>query len=175
MNESMKDLTLGCRIAHLRKAQGLTQDALAERLCITPQAVSKWENDQSCPDIMTLPQLSQLLQVSIDTLLTGSAPAASGAPTAPARKPEELIVRLAITETGGDRFNINLPFTVFRLAARYGKISITWNESDVSLEQRASMLAGIDFRTMVQMIESGVTGKLLELNDDGERLVIWTE
>jgi transcriptional regulator with XRE-family HTH domain len=175
MNESMKDLTLGCRIAHLRKAQGLTQDALAERLCITPQAVSKWENDQSCPDIMTLPQLSQLLQVSIDTLLTGSAPAASGAPAAPARKPEELIVRLAITETGGDRFNINLPFTVFRLAARYGMISITWNDSEVSLEQQASMLAGIDFRTMVQMIESGVTGKLLELNDDGERLVIWTE
>ena len=35
MNESMKDLTLGRRIAHLRKAQGLTQDALAERLCIT--------------------------------------------------------------------------------------------------------------------------------------------
>lgn len=47
MNESMKDLTLGRRIAHLRKAQGLTQDALAERLCITPQAVSKWENEVS--------------------------------------------------------------------------------------------------------------------------------
>ena len=54
-------------------------------------------------------------------------------------------------------------------------ISITWNDSEVSLEQQASMLADIDFRTMVQMIESGVTGKLLELNDDGERLVIWTE
>lgn len=48
MNESMKDLTLGRRIAALRKAQGLTQEALSERMNITPQAVSKWENDLSC-------------------------------------------------------------------------------------------------------------------------------
>ena len=41
MNESMKELTLGRRIAHFRKSQGLTQEALAERLGITPQAVSK--------------------------------------------------------------------------------------------------------------------------------------
>lgn len=37
------------------------------------------------------------------------------------------------------------------------------------------LLAELDFRTMVQMIESGVTGRLLALHDDGERLVIWTE
>lgn len=172
MNESMKDLTLGRRIAHLRKAQGLTQDALAERLCITPQAVSKWENDQSCPDIMTLPQLSQLLQVSIDTLLTG---VVSSQPAAPAKKPEELIVRMAITGEDGERVCINLPFTVFRLGARYGKITITWHENEVDFSSMSPSLAGVDFNTMVQMIESGVTGKLLELNDDGERFVIWTE
>ena len=175
MNESMKDLSLGRRIAALRKAQGLTQEALSERMNITPQAVSKWENDLSCPDVTSLPQLAQLLGVSIDALLTGSEPAMPGMSAAPARNPEELIVRLTITEEGGNRFNLNLPFTVFRLAARYGMISITWNDSEVSMEQKASLLAGIDFRTMVQMIESGVTGKLLELNDDAERLVIWAE
>ena len=37
------------------------------------------------------------------------------------------------------------------------------------------LLAELDFRTMVQVIESGVTGRLLDLHDDGERLVIWTE
>jgi len=172
MNDNLQDLTLGRRIAHLRKAQGLTQDALSEQLSITPQAISKWENDQSCPDVMTLPRLSQLLQVSIDTLLTG---VESGQPAAPAKKPEELIVRMAITSEDGERVCINLPFTVFRLGARYGMITITWHENEVDFSSMSPSLAGVDFNTMVQMIESGVTGKLLELNDDGEQFVIWTE
>ena len=49
--------TLGERIAEKRKARGLKQDELAEMLGISAQAVSKWENDVSCPDIMTLPLL----------------------------------------------------------------------------------------------------------------------
>jgi len=52
-----------------RKRLGLTQDALAEQLGVTAQAVSKWENDQSCPDIATLPKLADLFGVSVDTLL----------------------------------------------------------------------------------------------------------
>lgn len=178
MNENLKELTLGRRIAHFRKAQGFTQEVLAESLSVTAQAVSKWENDLSCPDIMTLPKLARYLEISIDTLLTGEAPAAPGAPAAPARKPEELIVRMAFTEAEGNRFNVNLPFTVFKLGARFGMISITWNAQDgseVSAEQKTTLLGGLDFNTMVQMIESGVTGKLLDLDDEGERLVIWTE
>lgn len=61
--------TLGKRIARYRKQLGLTQDALAEKLGITAQAVSKWENDQSCPDIATLPKLSEIFGISIDELL----------------------------------------------------------------------------------------------------------
>ncbi len=177
MKESMKELSLGQRIAVLRREQGMTQEALSEALNITPQAVSKWENNQSCPDIMTLPPLAQLLGVSVDTLLTGEMPDVSGAIPHPARKPEELIVRIMIDEQDGNRFNVNLPFTVFRLGTRYGMIDITWNgnEGEVSAQKKASLLAGLDFNTMVRMIESGVTGKLLELEDDGERLVIWTE
>jgi transcriptional regulator with XRE-family HTH domain len=172
MNDNLQDLTLGRRIAHLRKAQGLTQDDLSEQLSITPQAISKWENDQSCPDVMTLPRLSRLLQVSIDTLLTGSAPLQSSAAV---KKPEELIVRMAITGEDGERVCINLPFTVFRLGARYGMITITWHENEVDFSSMSPSLERVDFNTMVQMIESGVTGKLLELNDNGERFVIWTE
>lgn len=61
--------TLGKRIVANRKRLGLTQDQLAERLGVTAQAVSKWENDQSCPDIATLPRLADLLGVSVDALL----------------------------------------------------------------------------------------------------------
>ncbi len=61
--------TLGKRIMQHRKELGLTQDQLAEQLGVTAQAVSKWENDLSCPDIAMLPKLASLFGISIDTLL----------------------------------------------------------------------------------------------------------
>ena len=61
--------TLGKRISTRRRAMGMTQDQLAEKLGVTAQAVSKWENDQSCPDITTLPRLAEIFGISVDTLL----------------------------------------------------------------------------------------------------------
>ena len=61
--------TMGKRIVQHRKRLGLTQDALAEKLGVTAQAVSKWENDQSCPDIAMLPQLAQIFGITTDELL----------------------------------------------------------------------------------------------------------
>ena len=46
----MEQIYFGQRIAALRKQAGMTQEALAQRLGITNQAVSKWESDQCCPD-----------------------------------------------------------------------------------------------------------------------------
>lgn len=61
--------TLGKRIMANRKRLGMTQDQLAEKLGVTAQAVSKWENDQSCPDITMLPRLAEIFGVSTDALL----------------------------------------------------------------------------------------------------------
>jgi len=61
--------TLGKRITAHRKKLGMTQDRLAEQLGVTAQAVSKWENDQSCPDISILPKLAEIFGISIDALL----------------------------------------------------------------------------------------------------------
>ena len=61
--------TLGKRIIANRKRIGLTQDKLAEQLGVTAQAVSKWENEQSCPDITTLPKLAEIFGMSVDELL----------------------------------------------------------------------------------------------------------
>ena len=63
------DETLGKRIAAGRKSLGITQDRLAEQLGVTAQAVSKWENDQSCPDITMLPKLAEIFGTSTDELL----------------------------------------------------------------------------------------------------------
>ena len=51
-------MTLGRRIAQLRKEKELKQDDLAQMLDVSAQAVSKWENDQTCPDISLLPRLA---------------------------------------------------------------------------------------------------------------------
>ena len=61
--------TLGKRIVANRKRLGITQDRLAEQLGVTAQAVSKWENDQSCPDIATLPKLAEIFGITVDALL----------------------------------------------------------------------------------------------------------
>lgn len=73
----MKSATesMGSRIAAHRRRLGLTQDQLAEQIGVSPQAVSKWENDQSCPDIAILPQLAEIFGVSTDELLGRSAKA----------------------------------------------------------------------------------------------------
>ena len=52
--------TVGIKIASLRRAAGYSQEKLAEMLCITPQAVSKWENGHTLPETSLLPVLSQI-------------------------------------------------------------------------------------------------------------------
>ena len=61
--------TIGKRIMHHRKRMGMTQDQLAEKLGVTAQAVSKWENDQSCPDISILVTLAEIFGITTDALL----------------------------------------------------------------------------------------------------------
>ena len=62
-------VTMGKRIADLRKQKGMTQEQLASRVGVTAQAVSKWENDLSCPDISILSHLAEVLDVTTDELL----------------------------------------------------------------------------------------------------------
>jgi tellurite methyltransferase len=64
----LKDM-LAKNINRYRKEKGLTQESLAQKLGITYQAVSKWENAQTMPDIALLPDISKVLEVSVDKLL----------------------------------------------------------------------------------------------------------
>lgn len=68
--------TLGRRIARLRLAKTATQERLAKELNVSPQAVSKWENDINYPDISLLPDLARFLGVSVDELLSGASASA---------------------------------------------------------------------------------------------------
>ena len=61
-------MTLGTQIGAYRKKQNITQEALAQKLGVTNQAVSKWESDQCCPDVMLLPKIADVFGVTIDAL-----------------------------------------------------------------------------------------------------------
>lgn len=63
------NMKLGEKIKEARKNVGLTQAELAERLCVSRQAVTKWESGQGIPDVENLRMLAGVLDVSIDFLL----------------------------------------------------------------------------------------------------------
>lgn len=62
-------MNIGTVIMNKRKLLGFTQQALADKLNVSFQAISKWENGTSCPEIDLLPTLASVLQTSVDSLL----------------------------------------------------------------------------------------------------------
>lgn len=63
--------TLGRLISETRKAKGMTQLELAQKLNVTDKAVSKWERDLSCPDVNSFPQLAEVLGLTLEELMQG--------------------------------------------------------------------------------------------------------
>ena len=79
----MEQEKIGKLIATKRKEKGLTQEQLAEKLGVTNKAVSKWENGRGMPDLALIKELSQILGITVSTLLSGEE-----------SKEEELILKL---------------------------------------------------------------------------------
>ena len=69
MDDEKLKRQIGANIASYRKRIGLTQAGLAERLNYSDKAVSKWERGESVPDVMTLVQLSEQFEISVNDLL----------------------------------------------------------------------------------------------------------
>ena len=70
MDDDKLKYQIGANIAAYRKKAGLTQVGLAENLNYSDKAVSKWERGESMPDVLTLMQLAQLFEVTVNDLLT---------------------------------------------------------------------------------------------------------
>lgn len=165
----MTNTTLGQRIGNLRKDKGYTQEEVAERLNVSPQAVSKWENDISCPDIMLLPELAKLLGVTVDTLL-GSEPEMPVQLISQehARNLDNMMLRIIVNSADGDKVRINLPMPLIKVGIEMG-ISM----SEVSGN---SSLKNIDLAQIMGMVEKGIIGKLIEIESgDGDIVEIVVE
>ena len=92
----MERKTMGSFIAALRKANGMTQKELAERLNVSDKAVSRWERDENAPDLSLIPVIAEIFDVTADELLRGErADPAAGNPARAAERREREIRRLA--------------------------------------------------------------------------------
>lgn len=67
----MEKKTFGCFIAALRKANGMTQKDLAEKLNVSDKTVSRWERDDGAPDLAVIPVIAEIFDVTCDELLRG--------------------------------------------------------------------------------------------------------
>ena len=67
-------MSVGERISALRKEKNISQVQLAKAMDVSRQAVSKWENDQTCPETINLIQLAEVLDTEVEYLATGVKP-----------------------------------------------------------------------------------------------------
>ena len=146
----------------------LTQDQLAEQMGVSSQAVSKWENDLSCPDISLLPSLSDLFGISIDELLRGeSQKIVQVLPEGERKDLNKMLLRVRVNTAQGDIIKVNLPLSLVKVGLEIGM-----QLPEVS---NVSALKDIDLEAVLRMAESGVIGKLVEVesaNGDNVEITI---
>ncbi len=164
MNES-----IGKRISRLRKEKSLSQEVLAEKLGVSAQAVSKWENDQSCPDISLLPSLSKILDVTVDELLTGKSNQARLVPENQRKPLDQLTLRVRVLSAAGDKVKVNLPMPLVKIALELG-VDIAPNYAQgVDLQK-------LDLSKIMEMAEQGAMGKLVEIESaEGDTVEVVVE
>ena len=164
------DMTIGKRIAHFRKEKGLTQEELAQHMGISPQAVSKWENDQTCPDISALPKLARLFDVTVDELLEGreTLPAVRVLPPEERKDIKDMILRVTVDSAQGDKIRVNLPMALMEIAMEIGMEMPQINGNEA--------LKGIDMKKVLEMVRLGFVGNLVEVDSaEGDKVRIFVE
>ena len=164
------DMTIGKRIAALRKEKGLTQEELAQHMGVSGQAVSKWENDQTCPDISALPKLARLLGVTVDELLEGKeeTPAVRVLPPAERKDLKDMMLRVIVDSADGDRVRVNLPMALVEVAMEIGMEMPQINGQDA--------LKGVDLNKVLRLVREGLVGNLVEVDSaDGDKVRIFVE
>lgn len=163
--------TLGKRIANYRKEKELKQENLASMLNVSPQAVSKWENDVTCPDISVLPELAKILGITVDELLVGKKdekPLVSIVPEEKRKEIKDMMLKILVNSADGDKVKINLPLALIEAAVEMG-MEMPEVSSNINLRN-------IDFAKILNLVKKGAVGNLLEVeSSDGDTVCIFVE
>ena len=160
--------TFGQRLQRLRKNANLTQEDVATKLNITAQAVSKWENDVSAPDISVLVELSDILGITLNELLGKQTPTTTLVPEEQRKDINNMFFRIRVNSKDGDKVRVNVPLVLAKVFLDSGVAMPQINGKDV--------LSNIDFKQLFALIEQGVVGKLIEVESaDGDTVEVWVE
>lgn len=151
--------TIGERIAKYRKAKGMTQEDLANQLGVSSQAVSKWENDISCPDISLLPQLCRVLGVTTDELLTGKTNEVRMLPAEQRKSLDELTLRVKVDGAEGDKVRVNLPMSLVKVCLDVG-VEILPGMTGV---EGMEAIRSLDLKKIMDLAERGMIGRIVEV------------
>ena len=158
-------MTIGQKLSEMRRRAGLTQDAVSEHLGVTPQAVSKRENDASCPDITFLPEIARLYKTTVDEILSTEALTDVALISEDIRKDvSEMILHINVDSAEGDMVRLNLPMKLIAILTKSGGMGSLINIGNIDM-------SSIDFNSILAMVHSGVIGKLLEIRSANGDLV----
>lgn len=161
-------MTLGEKLSEKRRAKGMTQDEVAEKMGVTAQAVSKWENDLSCPDITLLVPLAELYGTSVDVLLGRVEESAAVLVPEEQRKPfDKLLLRIRV-DSDDTHVKVNLPMPLVKFMLEAGMTMNTLNEIKVGSVD----LSQVDFNALVRMAEMGMLGRLVEIEAENNTTVL---
>lgn len=160
--------TIGKKLYDLRKQSGFTQDYVAEKLGVSAQAVSKWENDIACPDIMTLPNIAEIYGITIDELFKNEEVQSNVKYEKTEKVNEnELVLRVYVDTVNGDTVKVNLPYVLVKELIKVGK--------NISGIVAGVDLSGVNFESIFKMVEMGVLGEIVTVetqNGDDIRVVV---
>ena len=162
--------TLGKRISTLRKQKALRQDDIAQLLDVSPQAVSKWENDQTCPDIGLLPKLAKILGVTTDELLSGKQELQEVKLLPPEERKDiqDMLLRIMVDSADGDKVRVNLPMALVQVAMDMGM--------EMPQLSGKETLKNIDLNQILELVRQGAVGNLVEVeSSDGDIVRIFVE
>ncbi len=161
--------TIGRNIAYFRKKAGFTQEELSEKMNITSQAISKWENDLSYPDLITAQMLADILRVSLDELMNGETygPVATNAD---AEQISRRILLICVQVEEGEYSTekttnviLRIPVSVILSAYENGTLEKLVGDNAQNVE------------TAIGLIKEGVTGNLVDVKSVGYNVQIKVE
>ncbi len=169
---------IGMNISRLRKERRLTQEALAEQLHVSPQAVSKWENGLACPDIALLPKIAGLFGVSVDSLLGVAPPAQASLPETGAAQPDGAGEKDVPHEApaGGRAAGVHIIIEQpDKKKPVHVRLPSNLVQFGLSLGGTVGGLGDAEMNAIRNALSGGLTGEILRVDgDDGEvvRIVI---
>ena len=159
--------SFGTRLANLRREHNLTQNDIADRLNISAQAVSKWENDLTSPDIDTLVKLSDIFDITVDELLGKNKKETVYLPVEERKDINKMVLRIRVDTVNGDKVKVNLPMAVVKILA---------NNESVKVFNDNKALEEIDFNQLLTLVEQGVIGELVSVDTaEGDHVLISVE